>query len=344
MPKGDYQCLKADIEDGVVPIAHLLLEALSMAKLNGVAKGLVLFIWRRTYGWAEEGKKKHKDDRITLAEFASAVNSERTYVSTQLKLLVKAGVVFERQDEENGRYKRYGMNTEIAQWSENVINADNLAEAISAKLYVHSSRNVLQTHNGLANAQPFANTQPLCKSTTKPLCDSTTFAPENLNGGADSRTPKESNEINKKIAAATAADSVREFTDMSGPEFERAVEQRMQINMGNVGYILKNNDFKVLNQLLAEGVPRGRIISGIDEAFAGHVPKHAFDKINSLAYCAPKIYERWQAEVARIEVSVAASFPTGRSTRHAANSRATSQPRGPNGRTTSVTGGKVGRV
>lgn len=199
MPKGDYQRLKADVEDGIVPVAHLLLEALSMAKLNGVAKGLVLFIWRRTYGWAEEGKRKFKDDRITLAEFATAVNSERTYVSTQLKLLVKSGVVYEKPDPDNGRYKRYGMNTEIDQWSPQVIEVDKLVDAINEKLYVHSSRNVVQKQNGLANTQPFANAQPLCDSTTKPLCKSTTFSAENPSRGAEFQPPKESIKKYKKI-------------------------------------------------------------------------------------------------------------------------------------------------
>lgn len=50
MPRGDREKLKADIEDGTTNIAHLLLEALAMADLSGAEKGLVLFLWRRTYG------------------------------------------------------------------------------------------------------------------------------------------------------------------------------------------------------------------------------------------------------------------------------------------------------
>lgn len=306
MPKGDYHRLKADIEDGIVPIAHLLLEALSMAKLNGVAKGLVLFIWRRTYGWSEEGKRKYKDDRITLAEFASAVNSERTYVSTQLKLLVRNGVLYERQDDENGRYKRYGMNTDISAWSEGVIDVDKLVHTVGARLYVHSSRNVLQTHNGFANAQPFVDTQPLSNSTTKPLCDSTTFAPENPLPSAGSEAPEIKKEINKKIDEEDEeAASARALDQMDVKEFENEVEAKLQQLMLKPTYCLIQNDFKILRYMLTDGVERQFILNGIDEAFEAFKPKHRLDKISSFAFCARRIYDRWQVEIAKREATAA---------------------------------------
>lgn len=203
MPKGDYLQLKADIEDGTVPIAHLLLEAASMAKLNGVAKGLLLFIWRRTYGWADEGKRKHKDDRIKLAEFAQATGSARTYVSTQLKLLVKARVIREMPDPENGRYKRYGMNTEVSEWHEDVLDIDELHQAIESKLYVHSSRSgttltVQQTRNGSTNAEGLANAERFNNSATKRFSDHETFMSDKPSHGAGSSVSKESIERNKK--------------------------------------------------------------------------------------------------------------------------------------------------
>lgn len=307
MPKGDYQRLKADIEDGMVPIAHLLLEALSMARLNGVAKGLVLFIWRRTYGWAEEGKKKYKDDRITLAEFASAVNSERTYVSTQLKLLVRSGVVFEQQDQDNGRYKRYGMNTEIAQWSDKVIDADKLAEVINAKLYVHSSRNVVQTQNGLAITQPFAITKPLSNSTTKPLCKSTTFEADNPSGGAASEASKESKERNKDLK-----DADDDVPPKPPAEFEQVIEGHMRMRMGNPKYMLVGNDYKALQDMVADGLTEPEIKAGIDVAFERHKPAHKHDRVSSLLYCVGAVYDLWQRNSAKEQVSVGNKRPTNR--------------------------------
>lgn len=51
MPKGDREKLKADPEDGTTPIAHLLLEAFSIANLTKKELQAVLFLMRRTYGW-----------------------------------------------------------------------------------------------------------------------------------------------------------------------------------------------------------------------------------------------------------------------------------------------------
>ncbi|MCL6455083.1 MAG: replication protein [Alicyclobacillus sp.] len=310
MPKGDYQRLKADIEDGIVPIAHLLLEALSMAKLNGVAKGLVLFIWRRTYGWSEDGKRKYKDDRITLAEFAQAVDSERTYVSTQLKQLVRAGVIFERQDPENGRYKRYGMNTDIAAWSNDVIDVDKLAEAVHQKVYVNSSKQgskVEQTHNGLADAKGFVDTKPLCENTTKPLCKSKTFAPKKPASELEIPAPQIKEEI--KIIAADDDDDdqarAKSPDEMTVKEFEDEVEFRMRRHMMRPSYQLVRDDYKVLRQMLADGVDRTFILDGIDEAFETFLPKHRFDKINSFTYCAYRIYDRWQAQETKQQVATA---------------------------------------
>lgn len=303
MPKGDYAKLKADIEDGVVPIAHLLLEALSMAKLNGVAKGLVLFIWRRTYGWSEEGKRKHKDDRITLAEFATAVSSERTYVSTQLKLLVKAQVIFERSDPDNGRYKRYGMNTEIANWSSNVMDVDKLVEAVNAKLYVHSSRKVLQMDNGLVNTQPFANTQPLSNDSTKPLCKSTTVVVDNPLPGAGSEPSKES--IERKISAADK-EYAHALNDLDDEVAEREVEIRMQVRTNNFNYRLIDKDYSTYKQLRTEGVDLQFILDGIDEAFNAYVQKHSMDAITKFSYCAKRILDRWTGEQSKKSIATQA--------------------------------------
>ncbi|GEO26264.1 hypothetical protein AAC03nite_20490 [Alicyclobacillus acidoterrestris] len=215
MPKGDYSQLKADIEDGTVPIAHLLLEATAMSKLNGVAKGLLMFIWRRTYGWVEDGKRKFKDDRITLAEFAQATNSAKTYVSTQLKLLVKASVIIERPDPDNARYKRYGMNTEVSEWSSAVLDVGELQEAIASKLYLHSSRSatltVKQKLNGLANVEGSAKAKRFSKTLTKRFSKCLTLTRENPSNGAVRWLSKESIEINKRSSTTDLNNMQREL-------------------------------------------------------------------------------------------------------------------------------------
>lgn len=171
MPRGDYQHLKADPEDGTVHIANLLLEALSIASLNGVQKGLILFVWRRTYGWTS-GKQKFKTDRIKLGEFAEAVHTQKPYVSKMLKALIKANIIFAEPDEQDSRCKRYGMNTEVSTWDKSAIDLEALAKATKNQVFVHSSRQqkslyksttVTQTYNS------YTNEQPLHKRITKRL-------------------------------------------------------------------------------------------------------------------------------------------------------------------------------
>lgn len=299
MPKGDYQQFKADIEDGIVPIAHLLLEALAMAQLNGVAKGIVMFVWRRTYGWTREDREKHRADRITLAEFAQAVNSERTYVSKQLKLLIKARVLQETADPYDARYKVFGMNTDISSWDEEVINIDALYQAAQDKLYFHSSK-VAQKHNRCVNEQPLCNQttvvqmnnrcsirQPLCDQTTQPLCDRTTFTPENPNDGAENGASKNSIKNINTIAAADPP---------YNPPFVglmNDVEQKMQIRMVNPNYYVHGTDLDALKEIHASGIPPDVVLNGIDQAFERYKPRHPRDKVNSFTYCLGAIYDLW---------------------------------------------------
>lgn len=302
MPKGDYQQLKADIEDGTVPIAHLLLEACSMAKLNGVAKGLVMFIWRRTYGWVDEGKRKHKDDRITLAEFAQATGSAKTYVSTQLKLLVKSGVILESVDPDNARYKRYGMNTEISEWSSEVIDIDELQEAIDSKLYIHSSKGttltVKQSRNGLTNAEGLAIAKPFSDTLTKPFSDHETFRCENPSDGAADRLSKESiKEKDLNTAVNRARTAMEEEKGSDEPTvFDYAVEiQNHMIGLGvNPNYLVRDKSWEWVKSFHASNVPIDFLKRGIDYVFEREEKKRGRkNTVNSFAFCAPTIEEVW---------------------------------------------------
>ncbi|HBX22639.1 MAG TPA: hypothetical protein DEF34_03225 [Desulfotomaculum sp.] len=128
MPKGDREIFKADIDDGYTKIADLLLEALAMAKLNGVQKGICLFIWRRTYGWGI------KEDRIPLKDFARACDSSESYISKQIKQLVHWKVI-NRTSYEPGKVPSFTINTRVAQWDKGCLNVQGLNECISQGLY-----------------------------------------------------------------------------------------------------------------------------------------------------------------------------------------------------------------
>ena len=56
MPKGDKEKLKADPEDRIIAITHLLPEAFSVAQLTGKELQAILFLIRRTYGWLINGE------------------------------------------------------------------------------------------------------------------------------------------------------------------------------------------------------------------------------------------------------------------------------------------------
>lgn len=128
MARGDRDVFKADTEDGYTKIADLLLEALAMAKLNGIQKGICLFLWRRTYGW------KQKEDRITLKEFALACDTSEAYVSRQIKQLVELNVII-RTSYDPGKVPTYTFNTRVAEWDKGCINVQGLSDCEIQGLY-----------------------------------------------------------------------------------------------------------------------------------------------------------------------------------------------------------------
>lgn len=128
MPKGDKDVLKADLEDGYTPIANLILEVLAMARMSGVQKGICLFLFRRTYGWGI------KEDEISLKEFAEAVDSSSSYVSKQLKQLIKWNVIV-RTSYNPGKTPTYTFNTRVADWDKGCVNIQGLNKCAIQGLY-----------------------------------------------------------------------------------------------------------------------------------------------------------------------------------------------------------------
>ena len=126
MPKGDKLKLKADPEDGTTPIANLLLEAVAMAKLSGLQKGAILYLWRRTYGWIKEGHRL-KERKITLTEWKNALDSSSSRLSKTLSELENKNIISRRMADPWGGYY-YKINTNISKWNSDSINLSKLAE------------------------------------------------------------------------------------------------------------------------------------------------------------------------------------------------------------------------
>ena len=128
MPKGDRLKLKADPEDGTTPIANLLLEAVAMAKLSGLQKGAILYLWRKTYGWVGEDGKRKKMAPIGLTEWADALNSIKSSVATALSDLERKNIV--GRTNTAWQTYTYHLNTNIAEWNSGCINLTHLSHVI----------------------------------------------------------------------------------------------------------------------------------------------------------------------------------------------------------------------
>jgi len=165
MPKGDREILKADPEDGTTPVANLLLEALAMAHLSGQEKGAVLFLWRRTYGWVAEDRRKVWDE-ITLKEWALALNTHSRYACKIIAGLVEKKILL-RRDMGKGKGYLYTTNTRVKEWNRGCLNAQGLYKIYSGGL----SKSINQPLSKRSN-------QELSK--TLPLSDTTLASPKEI--------------------------------------------------------------------------------------------------------------------------------------------------------------------
>lgn len=144
MLKNDNKILKAELEDGYGRVANLLLEALAISKLNGKQMSICLFIIRRTYSWGK------KSDEITLKDFALACDSSETYMSKQIKQLIKWKVVI-RKNYSPGKVPEYEINTRVDEWDKGCLNVQGLNENVVNNTY--TSLTLKQKDKGCLNGQ-----------------------------------------------------------------------------------------------------------------------------------------------------------------------------------------------
>lgn len=196
MPRGDREKLKADIKDGYTKISNLLLEALSMANLSGVQKGICLFIIRRTYAWGQ------KSDRISLQEYAEACNSDRTYISKQLKELIKKNIIL-RLNASYGQIPEFSINTRVAQWDKGCLNVQQLSKRTM---------------------------QGLFKCSTQGLSKQTTVEQPQPSNDAGFRSPKES--IKENIKDTPIQSSGSNIVPTSNPPQENNIHINLETVLG----------------------------------------------------------------------------------------------------------------
>ena len=115
MPKGDKKILKADPEDGTTPVSNLLLEALAYSRLSGLERGVLVYLWRRTYGWII-GKKRRKERVIPLSEGSKALHTDKVTAWKTLNSLEKKCVI-KLKRLGKGKSISYMTNTHIYEWT-----------------------------------------------------------------------------------------------------------------------------------------------------------------------------------------------------------------------------------
>lgn len=158
MPKGDRLKLKADPEDGTTPIANLLLEAVAMAKISGLQKGAILYLWRKTYGWVGQDGKRLKECKITLTEWKKALDSTAPSLSRTLTELEDKAIIIRRIADNWGGYY-YSLNTNISKWNSSSINLAKLAEVVG----ITDFATVTQPSNSYPTEQQLPKPQQLPK-------------------------------------------------------------------------------------------------------------------------------------------------------------------------------------
>jgi len=264
--------LKADLDTGGTMIAHLLLEAVALAKLNGSEKGVLLYLWRRTYGWVDrQTGQKHKRAEISLAQFADALGTTRSYASRVVNGLVRHNVIL-RHNYEPGKVPTYEMNTWVSSWDPSCIDVKQLERNLDQGLYTHAG--VIQSDNSCTDAEQLhgSTVQGLSDCVTPLLSDCATVdkAQEQAECGVEGSGNKEL----KERATATAAKSLcaRAYEDPD-PVFAM-LEARAECI---IGHRLGIRDYPWLTKALARASPEQ-----ISEAF--EVGQKRATEINSLNY------------------------------------------------------------
>ena len=115
MPKGDRKILKADLEDGFAQIANLLLEAVAIATLGGREKGAILALWRKTYGWVGDDRRRCTEVVLSQRDWAWLLNTHQVYAARVVNSLVDKNI-FKRVDLGKGKGYQYSMNTRVYEW------------------------------------------------------------------------------------------------------------------------------------------------------------------------------------------------------------------------------------
>ncbi|HDZ26410.1 MAG TPA: hypothetical protein ENH65_07860, partial [Candidatus Aminicenantes bacterium] len=105
------------------------LEAVAMAKISGLQKGAIIFLWRKTYGWVGQDNKRLKEAKITLGDWVKALDRDKSRIAKALGELCEKNIMKRRVADVWGGYY-YSLNTNVSSWNSDSINLAKLAETM----------------------------------------------------------------------------------------------------------------------------------------------------------------------------------------------------------------------
>ena len=100
-------CASPQKENGFIPIANAIAEALGRINLSAYESRILWIIFRKTYGWNK------KEDKIALSQFKTETNISIPHICRTLKKLVAKGIITQIG---NGYYVRYSFQKNYEQW------------------------------------------------------------------------------------------------------------------------------------------------------------------------------------------------------------------------------------
>ena len=114
-PKGDAEELKADLDDGFARVSNLLIEALCLSNVVLSEIKTVLFVVRRTYGWARGRDPMYKADTMSAQDIADGTGLKLAAIRDALRSLRRKRVLIQVAGAP-GSPCAYGVNTDISEW------------------------------------------------------------------------------------------------------------------------------------------------------------------------------------------------------------------------------------
>ena len=100
-------------ENGYVPIANEIIEALAKFRINGESWQVLLVVLRKTYGWNK------KDDEISLTQFQQMTGLKRPNVVRSIKWLVSRKILHSIK-EDTSYATKYKFNKNFETWKPSI--------------------------------------------------------------------------------------------------------------------------------------------------------------------------------------------------------------------------------